>query len=405
MGKLRKSIKPRKSRKPGKHRKTMKKRDYAGIYTHVIPNNTPAKILKMEFNINNKTTIFDSPLSTLNSYNPSINKELVTLRSIPRNELGECNNKNAFLLKEPLQINVNDRCFTYDKPEAQEFLLNNLRANKHLNVKKMITPVQSKANCWFNTMFVTLFMSDKGRKFFHFFRQLMIEGKQSNGETIPKNLWNAFSLLNFAIEACLTGNEYAYVLDTNSIIRQIYSSIPNSYKKTEPYIVGVDDANNPIYYYDSLMNYLNVNTLSMMIVNITNNNWKAEIERRMQKEAHVPHFIVVEIYDAKNQMPGDSGKINNKEASFSINGYTYELDSCAIRDIEQEHFTAVLTCEGKEMAFDGASFHRIVPMKWKHLLNKNDRWKFKGTEHSADGRPYYWTFMHAYQMLFYYRTK
>jgi hypothetical protein len=80
------------------------------------------------------------------------------------------------------------------------------------------------------------------------------------------------------------------------------------------------------------------------------------------------------------------------------------LDSCAIRDIEQKHFTAVLTCEGKEMAFDGASFHRIVPMKWKHLLNKNDRWKFKGTVH-RDGTPYYWSFLHAYQMLFYYRTK
>jgi hypothetical protein len=37
-------------------------------------------------------------------------------------------------------------------------------------------------------MFVTFFVSDKGRKFFHFLRQLMIEGKQKNGAIIPSKL-------------------------------------------------------------------------------------------------------------------------------------------------------------------------------------------------------------------------
>jgi hypothetical protein len=369
-----------------------------------VPNKTPMEILKIKFSTNDKSTLYDSSLSTFKSYAPSVNQRLVTLQSISRKDLGECNNKNAFLLKETLQIKVNKKCFPFHTKEAQQFLLNNLRANKHLDVAKIITPVQSHSNCWFNTMFVSFFISDKGRKFFHFFRQLMIQGKQSNGKPIPANLWESFALLNFAIESSLTGNEYAYDLNTNSIIRHIYLSIPNSYKKKADYLVDVDYANNPIYYYKTLMNYLNVNELSSIVANVFDNNWKNNLEKQIKTESRPPHIIVLEIFDSSDKTPGYSGEITNKETTFSINGLTYELDSCIIRDIEQNHFSAVLTCEGKEMAYDGASFHRIAPMKWKHLLNRNDKWKFEGSE-KEDGTSLYWSFLHGYQMLFYYRTK
>jgi len=404
MRKLRKLTRknPYKKRKTNKTYKKAGNKSNPKIYT--IPNKTSEDILSINFSTNNKSLMFESPLTSSKSYAPSINRELVTLKSISRNEIGECNNKAAFLLKEPLQIKISGQCYPYQSLKAQEFLLNNLRANKHLNINKMITPVQSHSNCWFNTMFVAFFMSDSGRKFFHFFRQLMIQGKQSDGKSIPSKLWDSFSLLNFAIESCLTGNKYAYILDTNSIIRHIFLSIPDSYKKKESYLVDVDYANNPIYYYNSLMDYLNVNKLSSIIVPAFNENWKNEIKKMVDKETHAPHFIVMEIFDGNNKTPGYSGEIINKETSFSINDYTYELDSCIIRDIGQQHFTAVLTCEGKEMAYDGASFHRIVPMKWKQLLNKDSKWKFKGTEQS-NGTPLYWSFRHGYQMLFYYRTK
>ena len=74
-------------------------------------------------------------------------------------------------------------------------------------------------------MFVNFFVSDKGRLFFHFFRQLMIEGKQQNNVAIPVKLRDAFALLNFGVDACLTGNQYAYQLDTNSIIHSLYNII------------------------------------------------------------------------------------------------------------------------------------------------------------------------------------
>ena len=59
-------------------------------------------------------------------------------------------------------------------------------------------------------------------------------------------------LLNFGIDACLTGNNYAYKLDTNSIIHLLYKNIPTLYKTKNPYIVDVDKAGNPIYYYTSI---------------------------------------------------------------------------------------------------------------------------------------------------------
>jgi hypothetical protein len=231
----------------------------------------------------------------------------------------------------------------------------------------------------------------------------MIEGKQSDGNQIPANLWASFSLLNFAIESCLSGTKYAYVLDTNNIISHIFKSIPESYKNQNKYLVDVDYANNPIYYYNSLMNYLNANILTSYIISLSDNNWKTHLEKVVNAN-FIPHYIVMEIFDGGSQSAGLSGIIRNKEISFQIGEYEYSLDSCIIRDFEQEHFTAVLTCEGKEMAYDGASFHRVVPMKWKSQINTDYKWNFKGTEHE-NGTPYYWSFTHGYQMLFYYRTK
>ena len=158
----------------------------------LLPNNTPKAIdeISQQINMelikgnktNNKELTSITPESfIINSYSPSINKELVSLKSTTREPLSDCNTKNAFLLKEPIKIKVANNCYPYYEPKAKQFLLKNLAANKHVNPAKIITPVQSLGNCWFNTMFVSLFISDKGRKFFHFFRQLMIEGLQADG--------------------------------------------------------------------------------------------------------------------------------------------------------------------------------------------------------------------------------
>ena len=70
-------------------------------------------------------------------------------------------------------------------------------------------------------------------------------------------------------------------------------------------------------------------------------------------------------------MPVYQDGITNKLTKFKINNIKYMIDSASVINDKREHFSCCLTCEGKEMAFDGMSAHRIVPMQWKKNLNKN----------------------------------
>ena len=105
------------------------------------------------------------------------------------------------------------KCINFDTKEAQIILLSNLASTKLAPIETIIAPKQYRSNCWFNTMYMIFFVSDKGRKFFKFFRQLMIEGNTMRSglvkkPNIPSRLWKAFALLNMAIEATLTGYKY-----------------------------------------------------------------------------------------------------------------------------------------------------------------------------------------------------
>jgi hypothetical protein len=147
-----------KKHKTKKHNNTRKKQ----MKYSIIPSSTPLKIRKITNRVVAKG--FNA------SYSPTINRELVTLKSIPREELGDCNIELAFQLKEPLKIKIpkSSKCVEYNSIDAKKFLLQNLRADKHIIPKNVVPPIQMQSNCWFNAMFVTFFVSDKGRKFFHF---------------------------------------------------------------------------------------------------------------------------------------------------------------------------------------------------------------------------------------------
>ena len=380
-----------KHRRHKKHKRTIRRKEL------VIPTSTPIQIRKISNKINRALTEGNAIL-TKGSYSPTINKQLITLKSIERSDLMDCNTEEAFRLKEPLQIGINGKCYYYYKPEAKRFLLHNLAANKHIDPKKIVPPIQSHSNCWFNAMFVTFFVSDKGRKFFHFLRQLMIEGKQQDGSVIPERLRDAFALLNFGVDACLTGNEFAYKLNTNSIIHLLYKGIPNSYKTEYPYIVDIDQAGNPLLYYISIINYLHNSSIQLLFIRDANSKWKDAITMAVQKMSHLPHIIVLEIYDE------NASEFNKKPVSFSVKDGKYEIDSAVIRDISKQHFCSTITCEGKEMGYDGASFHRLVPLQWKNKMNSIMEWEFQGTK-DYDGTPLKWSFMKSYQLLMYYRVK
>jgi hypothetical protein len=56
------------------------------------------------------------------------------------------------------------------------------------------------------------------------------------------------------------------------------------------------------------------------------------------------------------------------------------------------------------MAYDGMSFHRLVPLEWKKYINSDFSWGFDGSN-DVGGIPLKWNFTHGYQMLIYYRVK
>jgi hypothetical protein len=381
-----------------------------------LPNKTPLKISALSQKINSEIIqnqflprMQQQQASAVNSYSPTINEQLVTLKSAKRENMFDCNNTDAFKLDEPLEIGIpgtmfGTTCVPYYSDKAIRYLLKNLSANKHIEPNKIVPPIQSMSNCWFNTMFITLFISDKGRKFFHFFRQLMIQGKQANNKEIPDKLRNAFALLNYAIEATLTGSRYAYMLDTNTIIKGIYDNIPSFYLTKFPYLKNIQEAGNPFYYYASLMNYLDTNYIDFLLIQTASSSWKDIILKDLEGRKHTPHMIILEITDNNDYTAGMSGIVSNKPISFIVKNKKYVLDSCVIRDTTQQHFCATLTCEKKQMAYDGLSFHRLVNLEWKQHINSNFVWQFDGSN-NIDGTPLNWNFRHGYQMLFYYRTK
>jgi hypothetical protein len=113
---------------------------------------------------------------------------------------------------------------------------------------------------------------------------------------------------------------------------------------------------------------------------------------------HLPHIIVFEVYDEM------ASEFNKKPISFSVNNGKYQIDSAVVRDVSKQHFCATITCEGKEMGYDGMSFHRLVSLDWKEKMNSNINWQFEGTK-DYDGTPLEWNFTKSYQLLMYYRIQ
>ena len=259
-------------------------------------------------------------------------------------------------------------------------------------------PVQLKSNCWFNTMFACMFISDKGRKFFRFFRQMMIEGKLSNGTLIkPQPLSDSFFLLNAAVEASYnsTNNKnvknLALAMDTNNIITRIYNSIPKSKRRSS--VLDVDAANNPLSYYNDIISYLGNHSISFIRLNYTSFN--NVITNNVSDKADI---YAVEFMDDQSKV------FSERPLSFTLHGSKYVLDAAIIRDVAMYHFCAVITCGGVEYGYDGASMTRLNKFSWKKYINKDKKWTFEGSNFNENKTtPILWNFRSSYQILFYYR--
>ena len=146
---------------------------------------------------------------------------------------------------------------------------------------------------------------------------------------------------------------YALKLDSNEIIRNIYSEILN----IDPFLIpNVNDAGNPMNFYNGLIKYVNLDST----VRITDVKTKLMYELLMGK-IKIPgtnkliekilnsHIILIRIKDNEDNVNLTNGYFEKQKKlkSFTINGKKFVLDSAIVRDNSGEHFSAYLTVNKK----------------------------------------------------------
>tara|TARA_X000000368_G_C23057836_1_gene724867 strand:+ start:2815 stop:4569 length:1755 start_codon:yes stop_codon:yes gene_type:complete len=329
------------------------------------------------------------------------------------------------LYNDPKITLKNGKVVKYNSKQAVDQLLANLHDNKNINCSKVIAPIQWQSNCWFNSGFMINYVSDKGRKFSKYLREAMITGvtktpDKSIQKKMTPRLHKILFILNLCIEASLSGNKMAYFMDTNFIIKRVFDAIP---KKQNSYAVKVGDSGNPTSYYAALVEYLmnDYDAPAPTSIHIPVCRSQEDYDNiKYHSAPWIPDVIIVTIYDKDSKRnkdvkkseiqegkhSGSSGKINKKLLEFELDYKfrppqkpkpRYVLDSVLMRDIGAGHFCSVITCNGKELGFDGESYHRMSSFEWKHLINKDQDWTFEGSNTK-------WNFRNGYQQLYYYRS-
>ena len=262
-------------------------------------------------------------LSKLKSFSPSVNKKLKSLQTYTP-ELGLFGCKQQEI---SIDVKGKKQCVKWSSKKATNQMMKNL-TNSSIGkyCSNIIAPKQSQSNCWFNSLFMVFFISSKGRKFTRYLRQVMITGKRLDGSTIDKKLQWPFFLLNKCIEATLIGDShkaasnYAYLMDTNDIIREIYRNLPKSLqKKNKGMAVKTAVAWNPLTYYQGMVKYLDSSRKSkekqlsldsiVLVEPITN---KKDFENYVNQSSSLPDIIVVDMNEEQSKKTVKPIKISLK---------------------------------------------------------------------------------------------
>lgn len=345
-------------------------------------------------------SLLQSKADAKKSYAPSINKKLTSIRSQKYNDIFGCGAESelgktrAF---NKLMIKSKGKCVSASSEEGREILLKNFKSEKNIRCSSIIAPMQSHSNCWFNTMFMCLFVSDKGRKFMRFFREMMIKGVTSSGKKItPPELSEAMILFNASIDACYNrGNNSKNIglaLNTNNIITSIYASIAGDLEG----IKDIDQFGNPYKFYRDLMMYLG----SEKEVRVEKLDDKSDVDNFLSmagSSASDPDLVIITLSDFGGSELAHPEDIKTIKPDVMFNGHKYKLDSAICRDISKNHFCCAITCSNKPMLFDGSAFSRLVSRNWKNWINKDYEWSTGDTNLQ-------WNFKRGYSMLFYYRS-
>jgi len=359
------------------------------------------------------------------SYIPSINNKLQirSLRTLPQLSINLCDS----LLELNISTTNNDVCLPYNSNKVKDILLHNLKASKHLDVTKFIPPVQFLSNCWFNTMFVTFFFSDKGRVFFRFFRELMITGRKVDSTLIPEEFAKIFFILNLFIEASYNQSSKSNILfnkinsltdklNTNYFVYHIYKIINNPSKSISPTLLinnsnkiynipDIEDPGNPLTYYETILKYLKYNTLKIFKHSITRTiNINNVIQNKFVTSSInvIPDIVIIEDFQS-----GTLFDNTIKLTDAQNNTYNYVLDAIIITNKDHfdpkanSHFVSVLTVNKEEYKFDGSSLSKLSRFEWKKMINQDKDWTFK---EDPEYEPERYNFTKGYKIMFYYRS-
>lgn len=339
------------------------------------------------------------------SFTPSINKRLVSIKSIDEHPIFACDTKSPLektvstsTLKVQIKDNGNLVCTDVFSPMAKKAFLRSLKSNK-ISCKYIIPPIQFHANCWFNTMFMCFFISDKGAKFTRYLRQAMIEGKLINGNPItPKSLQKSFVIFNAAIEAVQNKNNQpinSLALNTNSIIHNIYKSIPKTFEHSHYGIKDVDEYGNPLVFYSDLIEYIDAKSAGSPTLKVLAGS--TEVQAFLSGSSNeTSDIIAVQLFNSSYSPSYAQANNLKKRTTIKHESHTYKLDSAIIRDNNHTHFGCGISCNKRDMLYDGAAFTKLISKKWKSLINKNKDWKLPGSKTQ-------WNFKKGYQILFYYK--
>lgn len=362
----------------------------------IIKNNTP-KLAK---------ELRKAQRTVTNTYSPSINRQLMSLKSItPKGDIYDCPNGDIMV-----QMKNGKKCFKWSSKRARDVMLQNLNTTKPVIASEIMAPMQNQSNCWMNSFFVMWFISDGGRKFNRWFRQVAITGKLPNGTNIPSKFKQPAFLLNKMIDASLRGgndpSRYSELMDTNEIIRSFNMAAPKSG------IVKTKVASNPLSFYSTIYKAIvgvtgkeRNNTRSDSWVENGPTNWlnfvahgndtKEMLQNHIHNNFKISHpkVIFIETFDS------DAGVEKHEILTFNENGknISYKLDAVVLRNTTKIHFSAYITINNVDYGFDGESYSRLEKFDWKNKLNKDTQWRF--TEKFET----YFNFVKCYSMLIYYR--
>jgi len=348
----------------------------------------------------------NNALKKKHSYAPTFYKDITQLHS--KSPIKSIIGNTKLLCKDDEIYNPKTKkCYPWSSKIAKNIALKNLNSKKKFDINDIVGPKQVLGNCWLNCFFVIYFISDKGHKFFRYLRRAMIKGVNIEGKPIKKNLRRLLFIFNKFIESIIRGQhskinkQYALRLDTNVLIKEIYKELPNV---NSSFIPNINKGGNVERFYIGLLHYINFSTKIRKnnIYNISQfENLKNKNKEYINK-LYNSHIIVLYINDKDNGdfLSNNYFKSKKKPKTIKIKNRTFKLDSAVLIDNNKEHATAYITVNNKECMFEGYSYSRIVPFKWKNKINNNEKWK---TFISSKIEDNYNNFMTGIQYLYYYR--